>query len=276
MNQTQKIIKYCAIAFAFLLIASILSGIVAIISGVFSFLGFSGESTAKLEKIELTNNIKNLDLQLNMTDLVIKSGKKFAIETNNRHINIEENNDKLIVKEEKKHFTYNKNNDFILYVPTNFVFGEVRIKAGAGNLNVRTLSTEDLYLNIGAGNVSIYEVYVDNKTNIEGGVGKLEIKNGVLNDLDLDIGIGETVINSILNGDSSISAGVGAVKLTLIGTKFDYEVRTKKGIGTITIDGKNVNNETTLGDGNSKVKIDGGVGSIDVKFKEEKARFFVK
>lgn len=271
MNQTQKIIKYCAIAFAFLLIASILSGIVAIISGVFGFFDFSGEPTAKLEKIELTNNIKNLDLELNTTDLVIKSGKKFAIETNNRHINIEENNDKLIVKEEKKHFTYNKNNDFILYVPTNFVFGEVRIKAGAGNLNVRTLSAEDLYLNIGAGNVSIYEAYVDNKTNIEGGVGKLEIKNGVLNDLDLDIGIGETVINSILNGDSSISAGVGAVKLTLIGTKFDYEVRTKKGIGTITIDGKNVNNETTLGNGNSKVKIDGGVGSIDVKFKEEKA-----
>ena len=46
-------------------------------------------------------------------------------------------------------------------------------------------------------------------------------------------------------------------------------VNISKGIGSISLDGKDLKDEEKIGTGSSLVKIDGGVGSIEIKMKEE-------
>ena len=67
-------------------------------------------------------------------------------------------------------------------------------------------------------------------------------------------------------GSSIINSGIGDSKITLIGGMDDYKVRINKGIGDAIVDDKVVSNNTTHGNGPVKVNIDGGIGSIVVKY----------
>lgn len=85
----------------------------------------------------------------------------------------------------------------------------------------------------------------------------------------MDLGIGKTTITSILTGENEIDTGIGKLELNLIGSQNDYTLDISKGIGSISLDGKDLKDEEKVGTGSSLVKIDGGVGSIEIKMKEE-------
>ena len=53
------------------------------------------------------------------------------------------------------------------------------------------------------------------------------------------------------------------------GNKENYTIKANKGIGSIKIDGKEVSNDITYGNGENNIKIDGGIGEIKIDFKEE-------
>ena len=100
-------------------------------------------------------------------------------------------------------------------------------------------------------------------------LGNIIINNGSIYNLDMDLGIGKTTITSILTGENEIDTGVGKLELNLIGSQNDYTLDISKGIGSISLDGKDLKDEEKVGTGSSLVKIDGGVGSIEIKMKEE-------
>ena len=58
--------------------------------------------------------------------------------------------------------------------------------------------------------------------------------------------------------------------ITLIGNKDDYKLDLEKGLGSITVDGKDVSDFGSSGNGTNKVDISGGIGAINVRFEEEK------
>ncbi|MBQ9839934.1 MAG: hypothetical protein IJO56_10670, partial [Oscillospiraceae bacterium] len=59
---------------------------------------------------------------------------------------------------------------------------------------------------------------------------------------------------------------------TLLGSKEDYKLELEKGLGNISIDGVNVSDYGSSGNGTNKVEINGGVGSINVEFKESESK----
>ena len=61
---------------------------------------------------------------------------------------------------------------------------------------------------------------------------------------------------------------VGKININLIGSKQEYAIKIEKGIGQISIDNKEVNNGN-YGNGSNYIDIDGGVGSIDIKFQNK-------
>ena len=60
--------------------------------------------------------------------------------------------------------------------------------------------------------------------------------------------------------------GVGESNITLLGSKENYKLELEKGMGNISVDGVNVSDYGSSGNGENKVEISGGIGSINVSF----------
>ena len=269
MSGMQKIIKYLAISFAVFLIFNIISGIMY---GV-SFIGNLFDSdksgvTDKLNDLEINDDTLLLDINVSSSNITIKTGDTFKAETNNKYISSKQDNNKLYITEDKHNwFHSSSNNELIIYIPIDFIFDGVEIDAGAGKVNIENLSTKQLYLNLGAGKSDINNLNVLEKAKIDGGAGEMNINATSINNLDLNMGVGKLSLTSKLTGNNKIDSGVGKMNLYLIGTLDDYKISIDKGIGNATIDGENMKDDSTYGTGIDSLDIDGGIGSIDIEFK---------
>lgn len=261
MTQTQKLIKYIAIALAVLLIVSIFSTILGIISNIFEFSLEQESEDYKLQTI--TNTIENLDIELEYSKLVFTVSDEFKVETNNEFVEIKENKNEIIIKEKRKIFSSNSSNQVIVYIPANKIFNEVSIESGSGNISIDTLNTNRLDLDLGAGSITFDNLLVSGGADIDSGAGKLTINSSNVNNLDLDMGVGEAYIEGVITGNSDIDAGIGALTIYLQDSISNYKLVVNKGIGEIKINNEKVsNNYQTIG--NNIIKIDGGIGSINI------------
>ncbi|MGN1327355.1 MAG: hypothetical protein ACI4VQ_04720, partial [Clostridia bacterium] len=119
------------------------------------------------------------------------------------------------------------------------------------------------------GETIIEKLNVTNDCKIESGAGKVSILSGNIKDLDLDMGVGEFNVTSAITGDSKINTGIGSLELNIQGSKEDYTIKADKGLGSIKIDGKELADDVTYGNGKNAIKIDGGIGSIKIDFGED-------
>lgn len=268
MNETQKVIKYLAIAFAIFLIVSIVSGITmcfAMFSHLFS--EKDNEDFTSSSKTEITESISSLEIDLYATSTTIKEGDKFQIETNNSKIVTKTSGGKLVIKERKMNFFKRKRNyHLVIYLPKETIYDKVSIDSGAGRIEIEKLATKKLFLDLGAGEVEINSLDVLEETEVDGGAGKFSIKKGNIHNLDLDMGVGKVELTAAITGNSKIEAGVGETDICLLGREEDYKIKINKGIGSATIADKTVSNDTYYGNGSNLLYIDGGVGKIDITF----------
>lgn len=272
MTEAQKVIKYLAIALAVFLIFTIISAILSAIYALAGVLGLKKNDNKTVNsEMSITNfenkNITTLDLSLAYADLTIKTGEQFKLETNNNNITSEQHSNTLKIKE-KGHKWLSKDYDeeIIIYIPENLEFEEVEISTGAGKVIIESMTTKKLSFELGAGETQIKSLNVLREAEIEGGAGRLEISSGSINNLDLDMGVGEIILDTELKGKSDIDAGVGNLRINLIGQEDSYAIKTSKGLGSIKIDGKEVSNDSVYGNGTNQIEIDGGIGNIDIDF----------
>lgn len=265
MTTIQKVIKYLAIAFGMALTISIFCLIINISSSIAKGFNVDSKSDKKDNIYQIDKNISYLDVDVEFSNLTIKKGDKFFAESNNKYINIKQDENKLQIKEKKHIKLDGKLDELTIYIPEDLKLDVVNIENGAGTLNIESLTADKLKLSLGAGRVTID--YLDVKSSdIETGAGKFEIKKGNINNLDLDLGVGESSVTSKITGYNEIDTGVSSFKLNLIGSKEDYEITASKGLGNIIIDGKNVVDKQIVGTGENIIKIDGGIGEITVTF----------
>ena len=184
MTTAQKIIKYMATAFAIFLIFTIIS---AILSGGYALLNALGLIHANkevlIEDVKVISSevkeISTLKIDLVCTNLNIRTGDSFKVETNNLKITFEENNGSVIIKEKNRNWLNGNNvqSNLIMYIPEGMVqINETKIETGAGKVNIEKLNTERLYLELGAGDVHIENVIVSKEIKIDGGARENRIK----------------------------------------------------------------------------------------------------
>jgi len=267
MINFQKIIKYLAIAFAVFLIISITSGIIYGIANINYFINDREDNLKDVKIINIDTDIKSLKFDIQASSLIIKRDDTIKVETNNKKLDINDDNNVLVLKE-KKNFIFNKNKSKIIVYLPDFVYDNVIIKLGAGELNIDNLSAKDVSLQIGAGKAVINKINTVNSLNIDSGAGKLDILDGNINNFDLDMGTGNVLVNGIITGNSRIDCGVGNIGIKLLDTSDNYELNISKGIGTITVDGDKIKDDITIGNGNNKIIIDGGIGEISINYSE--------
>lgn len=274
MTTAQKVIKYLATAFAVFLIITIIS---AILSGGYALLSALG--LIHTNKDIVTENLKviskevkevtTLKIDLAYTNLDIKTGDDFKVETNNSNITFEENNGSVKIKEENRNWLKNDNisSNLIICIPEDMIaIDETKIQTGAGKINIEKLNTQSLYLELGAGDVYIENVIATGETKIDGGVGKTELKYCEINNLKANLGMGEFTFSGKLIGKSEIDSGVGAINIDLIDNKNNYKIDVSKGLGNVTLDGQKLETDRVYGIGENYLDIDGGIGEIKIDF----------
>ena len=274
MTTAQKIIKYFAIAFAIFLIVTIIS---AILGGGYALLRAFG--LIHIDKNIVTEDLKvissevkevsTLKLELAFTNLQIKTGDSFKVETNNSKITFTNDNGSVKIKEEKYNWSENHDNasELIIYIPEDMIaLDETQIETGAGNINIEKLNTQKLELELGAGDVKIANLIVTEEAKIDGGVGRTELKSCEINNLKANLGMGEFVFSGKLTGKNEVDSGVGTINIDLSDSSENYTIDVDKGIGVVTLDGKKLEMDRVYGTGKNYLEIDGGVGEIKINF----------
>ena len=265
MRNGRKLIKYGAIAFAFVLIFGIFSSIIYGINIFFSIFNDGSDDIDEMVSIDIDDTIGALDIDVDMVDLMIKSGDDFRIEVSNvNKISYSDSYNKLVIREKGINLFDNETKLFI-YVPEDKVFDNVSIDTTVGSVNILKFNTKEIDLDLGMGSVVIDYLNVIRESSISAGVGELVIKDGIMSDLELDMGVGDGLITASVLGESDINCGVGKLELNLNGNEDDYKIEVDKGIGEIKVDGIKFS-RNFYGNGNNYIDIDGGIGEVLVNF----------
>lgn len=281
MSGAQRLIKYCAIAFAVFLMFMIGSGILMGVSAL-GFLIQDGRwywdsDESNMELIEgITDSqdvrVRALDVNVKATAVrirTVQSTENVRVETDNEYIDAWVADGELhIVERSHGFFGWGGTGRLIIYVREGTVFDEVKIEAGAGELSIDELATGKLNLNLGAGRVAIDRLLVSERANIEGGAGSIEILEGDVTGLDMELGAGRMSAYLRLNGVNKIDSGVGKLELKLAGGENDYYMTLDKGIGSVTLNGLSLDDGETWGRGSTKLEIDSGVGAVEIRTTE--------
>ena len=277
MTTLQKVIKYLALAFAIFLTVSIVGGILSAVGLLGSLFSDDdaewGDVIGETKNYTVSSEISDLNIQINAADFYIKEGNSFSVESNLKNLEVDEKNGCLTLKDLTK-IKLNGSNAYenavlTIWVPVGTVFDNVNIKTGAGRFTVDSFSAATIGFELGAGDVTISKLIAEKSANIEGGAGRITISDGAIKNLDLEMGLGQLNLTSALTGDCNLDSGIGEMNVTLLGSKDDYELDIEKGIGNITVDGKNVTDFGSSGNGANEVDIHGGVGAINVRFNNE-------
>ena len=270
MNSFQKVIKYLAMAFAIFLSVSIIGGMITGLAGI-SFI-FSGRDriTGEMQVYPVEDEVSSLSLKLSGAELKIRTSDSFSVESNHKYISVRVVNDQLRIEETKKLFAcFPEGVEVILNIPEGMIFDDAAIETGAGKVEMDALSADTLKLSLGAGEAEIKNLTANFRADIDGGAGELKIDGGMLRNLELDMGVGELTLKSRIEGQSCLDYGIGETKLTLLGSREDYQIEMDKGIGEARLEGESMRDDSVYGAGRNRIEIDGGIGEISIDFSED-------
>lgn len=232
-----------------------------------SLFGLGGSVVGEWQTYEVNGEVKTLEVEIGAADFRIEKGESFSVRSNLKNLTFKQTDDKLVLTEKSVGSKNYNGAELVIYIPDGAAFDEIDITTGAGKFTAGTLSAEKLDLEFGAGEVNISELNATREANITSGAGEVTIGGGSLINLKLEIGAGELNLISAIVGEGKLDLGLGEANITLIGSIADYTVEINKAIGSIIFDGESLSTGKTMGNGQNKVEINGGIGSIEVKFK---------
>ncbi len=223
----------------------------------------------EIKTYQVTSEIHSLDISISAADFVIEYRDTFGVESNLKYLSVSERNGVLTIVDNKTKGNRNYNNaKLTLYIPRGTVFDNVSLETGAAKMTAETLSTASLKIRLGAGDVSIKQLNVTSRADIEGGAGAITVTDGTLNNLKLEMGVGELNMTAALLGNNELDFGIGESNLTVLGSKNDYRIDIEKGLGTVTVDGEKVTDFGTNGNGQHSLEIEAGIGAVNLNFQE--------
>lgn len=246
MTKAQKIIKNLAIVFAIFLTITVIFSVIKIIALFGGFYDYS-YNPEDMEKTVYQEEILDLDIDVATVRLTIREGESFSVETNSDDIECKLKQGKLVIEENVfDWFTIRGTGSVVITIPSDTTMRDITIDAGVGKIVVEALKTQRLDLDMGIGDV--------------------EIEQSEVNDLDLDMGIGKLELSSKIVGNGQIDFGIGDAQINLQGSLEEYSVRLEKGLGSATIAGEKMKNNTYYGTGKNVLDMDGGIGAIEIAF----------
>lgn len=272
MTASQKILKRVAIALGVFFAVSIILLIIQGISFLLHIASIIKSEPANSKElttlVEQEINISSLKINLESSNLQIKPGNLFKIETNNNDVIFENNEISISIKEKNKPFYKKliKDNVVIVTLPQdNEKLVNVEIENAAGIVDIIDLDIDNLNLENGVGKIVVNNSRI-NIANVEEGVGQININTSQIENINLELGIGEINYSSNVS-NMNLDVGIGSSKINLDEDKLKFNILTEAGIGSILIDGKKIENLENKSD--NKISLKNGIGTINLNFKLE-------
>lgn len=266
MNNNPMTVKKLADSLAYVLIGLILLSVISV-TGFFSSIQLGLGETVSESNIFTEEQVTELEIELVSADINILKGDSIKIDSTKNCFRVNNRNGKLTIEERNALFSRDESRQLTIYLPEDFLLKKTDIDTGAGDIKAESLRTEYLALDIGAGKTTFDNLEVTKETEIDCGAGVFTLKKGSLHNLEFDLGVGKADISAYILANAEIESGVGQLELNLSGGKEAYSIAIEKGIGIFTVDSKLVS-ESIIGNGENKLKIEGGVGNISVTFND--------
>ena len=234
MTEIQKIIKYCALTLAIFLIFIIVTTIANVGYNILEKTDLINNSNSKLLKnnIVISNNeseIREIDIDIKSSNIILKTAKNFKVETNNKDIKYSYEDGKVLIKQNnvnKWYFNKNNNSKLIFYIPSE-------------------ISLE--------------------KININNNVGDVKIDFEKISNLNIDLDVGDIFVKSMLSGKNIIKSNIGDINLKLSLKQEDYKFEFDKDIGEVKLNNNNnIKRDIITGNSNNNLKIKTNIGDIKI------------
>lgn len=276
MNTAQRIIKGFAIGLAVLIIVSI-AGMILSAVGTLGLIAdeFSGNKVGPMETVNLggddeSQTVKRLDVSVKATRVWVKlADAGVSYQTNNEYIDVwEENGTMHVVERSHGVFGFGGTGELTIYLDNKMALDEIKLEIGAGTLSAQSLVAKRIELELGAGKTEIEYLKASEALRIDGGAGVLTVHGGEAENAEIEIGAGKADLRLRLMGKSRIDTGVGKTDLTLVGEEKDYRLSVDKGIGSVSYNGRSLADNAREGDGANTIKIESGVGAVEIRTAE--------
>lgn len=304
MNSGQKIIKYCAIAFAVFLIISIFAGIFSAVSVLLFHTPYEGFpfkiSAGNRTTIDITkefDDVEKLSIDITEYKLVVKQGETDSVKVEAKDVDsnfrAELKSDHTLVIDDDSHgiwFSFledNFNGSVIVTVPKEANFREAVFDVGSCNTEINGIVTDSFELESGSGAVSISDLMAG-EFEIDTGSGAVEVSNAkgqdasaefgsgsirmtdcMMKDMELSMGSGRFVYDGVLKGDTEIDGSSGRLELNIVGEEKDYMIECDAGSGGCRLNGDSVDDVKLNQGAENELSIDGGSGSVEINFIEK-------
>lgn len=293
MTEFQRVIKYCAIAFATFLTVVIVGIILSFIFGIFSAFFFTNNIINDYSDGNISNDL-DINLDLNTYSNQFYDVKSLDILNGIATLDIKKSNDDVLKveaenvdqnfvcqKEEttlkisyyvdksksKKNQNTSKEAKIIVYVPENTKFDDVVLDSSIGKITIEDLNTKSMDISSNVGTFNASNISSD-KTKISGGIGSIDIKKSNLKDMNLESNVGKVTIDGKITGNSKIKGGLGEINLNIDGDEQSYNITNKGGMGVLSVDGNSIESNQNILTPNKPNNIDVnlGVGTIKINF----------
>jgi len=153
MTELQKIIKYLAIALAIGLSVAIIVGAVSLLGMIF---GFTEDDDMVLEnyvEYEIAQDVTRLDIDVSAAELKIVEGDRLFVSSNIKDLRVSDAGGSLTIEQKRRRFSIHttKVGEIIITIPTDKSFEAIELSAGAGDVDIYSLTADRMSLEFGAG-----------------------------------------------------------------------------------------------------------------------------
>lgn len=254
MNGIQKVIKYCAMAFAVFLSVVIFGAIVAAATGVVAGVTGVNALLEEKERINLSEQYSEEEIkELGITDIfidcnaeiVVERGEVLAIKARNvtEDYSIQCVNGKLSIVQDSPgsgfHWIFpfgdlTEKGQVLVTIPESFVSEQMTIYSGSGTVSLTDVTAGHLDIGSGSGKVAVANVTADTFY-VDSGSGPVSFTNAQASETILDTGSGSVTVEGATLGKLSLNSGSGSVHLKTVAAE---DVVVDSGSGSVEIAGR--------------------------------------
>lgn len=213
----------------------------------------------------ITEEVKVIEARLTNCNVTFEEGSEFSYRAKNVYgpgFSVDVNDGKLTLNyKNSENFTllgWQIGNDASLFLdnppevivtlPADTDLWSVFMEVGTGNIQINSLDTENLVIQLGAGDIELSKVSASVNSEIQLGTGNLDLGDSVFEAMYASVGAGNISSSfgqSFIDYDLDLSTGLGVINypgssgvITSFSDRADrkYELKADVGVGSINLD----------------------------------------
>lgn len=275
MNGIQKVIKYCAMAFAIFLTVVIFGSIVSVVLGVttgiagVNFLMGEDKERINLAQEYTSEEVQSLGIESVLVDcnaeITVKQGEKLAIEAENvtDEYEIRCTNGKFSIVQDVPGVRVNwlfvfddvtEKEKVVVTIPVAFQPEQVKVNSGSGKVALESFYTDHLVVDSGSGSVSVSDVNTK-RLDIDSGSGRVTLVGTTAKETGLITGSGGISAEDAMLGMLRLNSGSGSVTMRNVVAE---SANVDSGSGSVLVEGLLTGtSEFETGSGSLTLRING-------------------